>query len=155
MYCSSCGAAVAQGLSYCNLCGAKLSGAKIDGASKSTETLPESLIWAIVSVFVVGLGVIMGLMAMLKELLNLNVGIILAAGALVFLLLVAIEAVLIWQLISRTSAAKAAGDSKRQKDQTTKELDAAQARALPEPLPSVTEHTTRSFEPLYSERKSK
>lgn len=155
MYCSSCGAAVAQGLSYCNLCGAKLSGAKIDGASKSTETLPESLIWAIVSVFVVGLGVIMGLMAMLKELLNLNVGIILAAGALVFLLLVAIEAVLIWQLISRTSAAKAAGDSKRQKDQTTKELDAAQLQALPEPLPSVTEHTTRSFEPLYSERKSK
>lgn len=155
MYCSSCGAAVAQGLSYCNLCGAKLSGAKIDGASKPADSFPESLIWAIVSVFVVGLGVIMGLMAMLKELLNLNVEIILAAGSLVFLLLVAIEAVLIWQLISRTSAAKAAGDTMRQKDQTTKELDAAQLQALPEPLPSVTEHTTRSFEPVYSERHSK
>jgi hypothetical protein len=40
-------------------------------------------------------------------------------------------------------------------EQVTKELDAAQPRALPEPVPSVTEHTTRTFEPLYSERKSK
>jgi hypothetical protein len=31
----------------------------------------------------------------------------------------------------------------------------AQARALPDPAPSVTEHTTRAFEPIYSERKPK
>jgi hypothetical protein len=40
------------------------------------------------------------------------------------------------------------------KEAATKELDAAQARALPEPVPSVTEHTTRSFEPIYSKRKA-
>ena len=32
---------------------------------------------------------------------------------------------------------------------------AYQARALTEPVPSVTEHTTRAFEPIYTERKSK
>jgi hypothetical protein len=36
--------------------------------------------------------------------------------------------------------------------QTTKELDAAQVRVLPEPMPSVTEHTTRTFEPSFIER---
>jgi hypothetical protein len=132
-----------------------LSGAKVDGASKPAELFPESLIWAIVSVFVVGLGIIIGLMAMMKELLNLNVGIILAAASLIFMLLVAIEGVLIWQLISHRRGAKDAGDTGRLKELATKELDAAQARSLPEPLPSVTEHTTRSFEPVYSERNSK
>ena len=50
-----------------------------------------------------------------------------------------------------------------QQDQTSiggyrrsgEELDAAQARGLPEPVPSVTEHTTRAFEPVYNERTSK
>jgi len=41
------------------------------------------------------------------------------------------------------------------KDQTTNELDTAQARLLPEAVPSVTEHTTRTFKPIYSERESK
>jgi len=41
------------------------------------------------------------------------------------------------------------------KGQATKGLDAAQARALPEPVSSVTEHTTRAFEPIPSERTSK
>ena len=41
------------------------------------------------------------------------------------------------------------------KGQATRELDAAQARVLPEPVPSVTEHTTRAFEPIYNERTSK
>jgi len=75
MYCSSCGVAVAQGLSYCNYCGAKLNGAKGDNVIKSSEVKPESLINA--------------------------------------------------------------------------------ARVLLEPIPSVTEHTTREFEPLYSERTSR
>jgi hypothetical protein len=41
------------------------------------------------------------------------------------------------------------------KEQDTKELYQAQARVLAEPMPSVTEHTTRTFEPISSERKSK
>jgi len=34
----------------------------------------------------------------------------------------------------------------------TKELGAAGPRAFPEPVPSVTEHTTRTFEPTHAER---
>ena len=48
-----------------------------------------------------------------------------------------------------------AGDTGRLKEQMIKELGEAQGRVLPEPVPSITEHTTRAFEPIYSERKSK
>lgn len=155
MYCSVCGAAVARGLSYCNHCGAKLNGAKSESATKQAELFPESLIWAIVAVFVVGMGTIIGLMAMMKELLNLSNNIIIAITLLSFLLMFAIEGTLIWLLLRRKSEAKEADDARRLKEQTTKELDAAQPRSLPDPVPSVTEQTTRSFEPIYSERKSK
>ena len=56
MYCSSCGAAAAQGVSFCNLCGAKLGGARADGAADASALSPDGLVWAVVTVFVVGLG---------------------------------------------------------------------------------------------------
>jgi divalent metal cation (Fe/Co/Zn/Cd) transporter len=132
-----------------------LSGLKDESTAKATEQFPESLIWAIVTVFIVGLGVTIGLMAVMKDLFNFSQGLIIAFSFLSFFLTFAVEGVLIWLLLQRKREAKEAGDNASIKDQTTKELDAAQARALPEPLPSVTEQTTRSFEPIYSERKSK
>lgn len=158
MYCSSCGAAVVQGLSYCNHCGTRLSGGQADVAARQAEALPESLIWAIVSVFVVGMGTTIGLMAMLKQLLDLSQGIIIAFGLLGFALMIAVECVFIYLLLSRRRAgAKQLSANERTSARETKELDAArEARAaLPEPVPSVTEQTTRTFEPAYSERKPK
>jgi hypothetical protein len=156
MYCSSCGTAVAQGLSYCNQCGARLNGGKADVADARAEAVPESLIWAIVSVFVVGMGTTIGLMAMLKQLLDLGQGLILVFGLLGFALMIAVESVFIYLLLSRRRGARVAGDDERPAGRETKELDAARgARALPEPVPSVTEQTTRAFEPAYSERKPK
>ncbi len=154
MYCSSCGVAIAQGLNYCNYCGAKLSGAKSDNAIKSSEVKPDALIQAMVAVFVCGLGAIIGLMVVMKNVLDLNVWPILAFTLLSFMIMIMIEGVLIRQLRGKRGAWEA-GDTMRLKGQATKELDAAQGRVLPEPVPSVTEHTTRAFEPIYSERTSK
>ena len=156
MYCSSCGVAVAQGLSYCNYCGAKLNGEKGDSLIKTTELRAESLIIsAMVGLFVLGLLAITVLMGVMKAVLNLNVGQIFAFTLLSFLIMLLIEGVLIWRLSSHRRGAKEAGESALSKGQATKELDAAQARALPEPVPSVTEHTTRAFEPVSNERTSK
>ena len=154
MYCSSCGAAVVQGLRYCNHCGAGLSGASGKIASKPPELFPDSLIWAIVTVFIVGLGCTIGLMAVMKD-FNFDKGLIIAFTSMVFLLTLAVEGVFIWMLRGRRDTTEEPGDTARLKQQATKELDAPQARELPEPVPSVTEHTTRAFEPIYSERKSK
>jgi len=155
MYCSSCGVAVAQGLSYCNYCGAKLNGVKGETRIKSSEVKPETLVAAMVLVFVFGLGAITMLMGMMKAVLGLNVGQILAFTLLSFLIMLLIEGVCIRLLFRRKRGTEEAGDTVLLKGQATKELDAAQARVLPEPVPSVTEHTTRAFEPIYSEQKSK
>jgi len=153
MYCSSCGVAVAQGLTYCNYCGAKLTGEKGDNAIKSSEVKPESLVWGMVAVLVFGFVAIVFLMMAMK-MVGLNVGEILAFTILSFLIMLLVEGVFIWQLWRRKRGAEETGAA-LSKEQATKELDVAQARVLPEPMPSVTEHTTRAFEPIYSERKSK
>ena len=148
MYCASCGVAVAQGLSYCNYCGAKLSGAKGEDVIKSSEVKPESLVAAMVFVFVFGLVAITVLMGVMKDVVHLDVGQILAIALLSFLIMLMLEGVFIWLLMRRKHSAEEVGSSALLKEQATKELDAAQARVLPEPVPSVTEHTTRAFEPL-------
>jgi len=155
MYCSSCGVAVAQGLSYCNYCGATLNGVKGDHVTKSLEVRPESLIAAMVAVFVFALVAITMLMGMMKAVLNLYVGQILAFTLLSFLIMLSLEGVFVRLLLRRRRGTEEAGDTVLLKGQATKELDAAQARGLPEPVPSVTEHTTRAFEPIYNERTSK
>ncbi len=150
MHCSSCGAAIGQGLSYCKNCGAKLPAA----ISNPSELFPESLVWAIVSVFIVGLGSIIGLAALMKKLLDSSSEVINVVILLGFLLTFAIEAVFIWLLLRQKSVIKKANEIEQSKE-TAKELDARPAQVLTDAvIPSVTEHTTRSFEPISSERKS-
>jgi hypothetical protein len=154
MYCSSCGVVIAHGLSYCNHCGAKLSGVKGDGLTKSPEVRPESLLWGMVAVLVFGFVAIVFLLMAMK-MVGLNVGQILAFTILSFLIMLSVEGVFIWQLLRSKRGGEKSGDTLLSKGQSTNELDAAHPRGLPEPMPSVTEHTTRSFDPIYSERKSK
>lgn len=141
-------------MSYCNRCGAKVLGAEANGANKPAELSPNVLVIAIAAVFVFGLTAIFGLMALMKGGTD---PIILAAAMLSFLLTLLVEVVLIWLLLSgrRSAKEKEVAATERLKEHTTKELVEAQARALPEPLPSVTEHTTRTLDPVYGERKSK
>jgi hypothetical protein len=155
MYCPSCGVNVTPGSSYCNYCGEKLSGAKSDSIIKSPEVRPETLVGAMVFAFVFGLGAITLLMGMMKAVLRLEVGVILAFALLSFLILLSLEGVFIRLLLRRKRGAEEAGDTVLLKGQATRELAATQARVLPEPMPSVTEHTTRAFDPIYPERTSK
>jgi hypothetical protein len=154
MYCSSCGVAVAQGLSYCNYCGATLSGAKDDNEIESSAVKPEFLVAAMAVVFIFGLVAITFLMGMMKAVLGLNIGQILAFTLLSFLIMLSLEGVFIRLLLRRKRGPEEAGNTVLLKGPTTKALDAAQARVLPEPVPSVTEHTTRAFDPIYNERTS-
>jgi hypothetical protein len=155
MYCSSCGVAVTPGLSYCNYCGEKLSAAKSDSIIKSPEVKPETLVAAMVFIFVFGLGAITVLMGVMKAVLHLETGLLLFFALLSFLVMLSLEGVIIRLLFRRQGGTEEAGDRVLSKGQATRELDAAQARALPEPMPSVTEHTTRAFDPSYPERTSK
>jgi len=107
-----------------------------------------------VAVLVFGFVAITFLMMAMK-MVGLNVGQILAFTILSFLIMLLVEGVFIWQLLRRRRGAEETGDTALLKEQAPKDLEAAQARVLREAMPSVTEHTTRALEPIYSERKSK
>ena len=144
--------AVAQGLSYCKNCGARLNQDDRDG--KSSEVKPDLLVTAMVATFVFGLAVIGMLMGIMKVILGMDVGQILGFMSLLLLLMLILEGVFIMLLLRRSKGAEKTV-ALPQQQQATNELEAAHVRALPEGMVSVTEHTTRAFEPIYRDTKSK
>ncbi|HTG91937.1 MAG TPA: hypothetical protein VL866_05085 [Pyrinomonadaceae bacterium] len=152
MYCSSCGGAIARGLSYCNHCGAKLNTS--ENLQETREVRPNQLVIWMVATFIFGTAVITMLMGVMRVILGLNVEAVLVFGTVPFLLMLILEAVFI-RLLLRNPATSDTKNKTLAKRQETNELDAARPRVLPEPIPSITEHTTRAFEPVYRDRNSK
>ena len=154
MYCSSCGVAVTQGLPYCNYCGAKLSQ---DSGDKPPDTKSSGLVGGLVTMmvatFVMGLFVITIFMGVMKTVIHLDTGPMLAFTTLSFLIMLMLEGIFIRLLFRplkhRESEPRKTFQNNRA---STKELE-AESRQPMEPIASVTEHTTRAFDPIYSERK--
>jgi hypothetical protein len=111
------------------------------------------LVWAVVSVFIGGTGVTIGLMAVMKEVVGFNQNIILAVSLFSFLMMLVVEGVFISMLFSNKRTAQRLLGLDRTRDNSTKELDEANRLALPEPVPSVTEEATRTFEPVYTKQR--
>jgi hypothetical protein len=106
-----------------------------------------------VSVFVVGLGGTIGLMAVMKDARTFEPGLIIGLSLLSFAAMLAVEGVLVYLLLSRRSSAKEAGEkSKLKAASPVRELGSANEHALPEPSLSVIDHTTRTLEPAYRDR---
>jgi hypothetical protein len=154
MYCSTCGVAVAQGLSYCNYCGGKLSGPGNKGP-ELPGVKAELLVSAMAGVFILGTIAITALMGVMKNVMGLPVERVLVVALLPFLLMLILEGVFMRLLLRRNGGGEDRRDTVRSQEQVTNELDAAHARALAEPMTSVTEHTTRAFAPIPRERTSK
>jgi hypothetical protein len=154
MYCPSCGAALTKELNYCNRCGIDLSVIKGSSNSKSLEKSIESIIWSIVLVTATVLGIMVAVMALMKG-FQLGGEVVVWFMALMFLVLLGINGVLIWQLLRLNSLAKEARNASQIQSHETKELDANSKQALIEPRMSVTENTTRTLEPTYEERRTK
>ena len=153
MYCSSCGIAVAEGLSYCNYCGAKLN-LKEDSDSKLPNVKPELLVSAMAGLFIFGLIAIIMMMGMMKQVMGLTVESVLVISLLPFLLLLFLEGMFI-RLLFRGRRGTGVAASSLSRGQGTNELDAAHVRPLQEHVASITEHTTRAFDPIYTDRKPK
>ncbi len=149
MYCPSCGVAIAENLTYCNYCGGRVAPA----AKRTSEVRPEMLVSAMVAAFVLGLGAIGFLAGILKAGLELPSGTVLGFVSFCLLILLAMEGVFIMLLFRRPPRPKALPEDRYKRPQTN-ELNAAPARSLAEPISSVTDHTTRAFDPEYAKRTS-
>ena len=152
MYCSTCGVAVAESLSYCNHCGARIIASNSDKIATSRDVKPELLVSAMVATFVLGLLAIAVLLGVMKSVLGLELGQIMGFAALSFLIMILLEAAFLLLLFRRNRGAEERTMTELLAGHTTKELGAPQVQALREPLSSVTDHTTRAFEPTYTNR---
>jgi hypothetical protein len=150
MYCSSCGSAVTPNLIYCNKCGARVG--PNDTNVRKSELAPEFLITSMIALFVFGLGVIIGLAATMKVIVGLEPAVVLGITFVCFSLLVLMEAIFIYFLF-RGRHSRERKDASQLKEHTTKELEHGLPAGLPPHMDSVTEHTTRAFDPAYIERK--
>ncbi|PWT89169.1 MAG: hypothetical protein C5B55_11845 [Blastocatellia bacterium] len=151
MFCSSCGGAIKPNLTYCNHCGDRLNKTARENQIKESEMDSDSLVWAIVAVFLGGLGITIGLLAVMRKVAFFNIGLMIFFTLLCFLLMCLIEVVFIWLLISRRYP-KETMEPMRALDSATRALGDTEMKGLPEPLTSVTDQTTRSFDPVYVER---
>ena len=167
MYCPSCGAAVEEEMTYCNRCGTRLRKSVVIGLQlpkrRSSENAPigtpgdlrpESLIWAIVAVFTFGLGGTIGLMGMMRAVLGFDRGLILSITFLSLLLMLGVESVFVWLLVSRRYTGTRPVNTAPLVDGRIDEPPASRRQSLPEASASVTEHTTRSFDQIYADRES-
>ena len=154
MYCSSCGVAIAPNLTYCNNCGAKINSEKTDTLATTTELLYDSFIMSVMAgLFIGGLVAIGFLLAVMRGILeHLETGALLGFAAVSFLVLIGLEGILISRLFRRKRDVPKASDSSPHTPHITKELE-AQSRVIMEPVNSVTDHTTRTLDPVYGERK--
>lgn len=150
MYCPSCGTALTQELSYCQRCGANLSISKATVESKSTGKLLET----IVQISVLLPGVMLGGMVLLRF-NQFGRWFILLFLLMVFLLLLGLDSVLVWQLLRETRRTNKAAAPPELERLDTKELEARQGQVLLAPGMSVTENTTRLFEPAFEEQRAK
>lgn len=152
MFCSSCGAAVTPELNYCKRCGNELG-----GAVKKSDSLTEAMVLSIVGVTVGGIGVIIGLMAVMKNVIGFDNELIFIATLLSFFLVLVADVALIMLLLTRSRAGKKLSKKARLKEAEAQRLYEAPARELaePMPIPTITEHTTRSLEPVLREPRKK
>jgi len=118
------------------------------------ELFPESLVWALVSVSVGGIGVLIGLMAVMKNELNFDSEQIVLFSLLSFAMLLGAEFVFIWLLIRKSRGRDLTRESPAGPNQfpeaTIRALDTGRIPAVP--VSSVTDHTTHTLEPVPNKR---
>lgn len=148
MYCQTCGTQMAPVLSYCPRCGAGRSLTKISDAdgSAAPPVSPDSLIWAIVVSTVVVLGLILGGLIALKG-SGVDEAMIWTFVSLCFFALIGVDAMFLRLLRGLRSGGQRENDTNRLMESARRQLAKTPGRALGDAVPSVTEHTTRTFEP--------
>ena len=140
MYCASCGTPLTQGLSYCNRCGANLR------EHKETKTgAISAFLTAITLIGVIGLGIMLGGALVLRREAGLGHEIVGFFMLFTFLIVAMIEFMLVRNL------SKLTGSTEQIKylpapHVAPNDLRLPQAQPLGEPVPSVTENTTRTLE---------
>ncbi len=160
MFCSSCGKSVNPGLSYCNHCGARVVGKAEDGLGRIPQSSFNLLIIALIGVPIAGIGVIIGLLTVMKRELGFGEEMIGVIVLMSFILLLTAELGLIWLLRHHTKRSNEVGATPQPSsvsqlpDVVIKGLPEGNIQPIYQPMQSVTEHTTRTLDAVPREPRS-
>lgn len=145
MYCANCGTQLVQGLSYCNRCGTNLK-----EKTESNTAVISAFLTAITTLGTVGLGIMLAGAIVLRRKANLDEQFIGVFMLFAFLLIGVTEFMLV-RTLSKLVGAKAS-KMRSLPSPVTSDLRLPQHSTLGEPVPSVTENTTRTLEYAQRER---
>lgn len=144
MYCSACGSPITPGLSFCNRCGMSLKERPAD--SKSPIPI-VALVGAMIVLAITAMGLLLGGPLALKREGQFGEELIVLFMFLTFLITAFTEIFLYRQLSRLTAQPKLPATKPVPLPANAPgEYHAPQPRSLAEPLPSVTENTTRTLE---------
>jgi hypothetical protein len=140
MFCSHCGTPHAQGLSYCNRCGADLR----ERRQSSSNTAPISAVLTAMTILgIAGLGIMLGGALVLRKEAGLSQDLIGVFMLFVFLIVSLTEFMLVRNLSKLTSTHQS--DKSFPQPPPMSDMRLPPARPLGEPVPSVTENTTHTL----------
>lgn len=156
MYCSSCGTAAMQGLRFCKNCGARLEGKERE-ENQPSESFFYFLIIALLGIPIAGIGLIIGLITVMKKELGFDNQIVGIVTIFSFLLLLMAETGFFALLLARVGRGRKKDNADKQlgkqlNEAATRSLGEAQPHSFVNPVNSVTENTTRTLEMAERER---
>jgi len=150
MFCASCGKSINPDLRYCNHCGARLN-AEGDGSMRIPESSFNLLVGGLLAVPIAGIGLIIGLLTVMKRELGFRDEMIGIMALLCVALLVLTELGLLWLLWTNTRHGRVRKGKRAELNLPERDVE---LRGLPESriepvgssIHSVTEHTTRTLD---------
>lgn len=143
MYCANCGMQLVQGLSYCNRCGFSLR-ERTESTTAARIAPISAFLLAIIILGLAGLGTMVGGAIALRSEVGLSQDLIAVFMLFTFLLVSGTEFMLFRNLSKLLSAKESSQRSLP--PPAHQDLRLPQASHLGEPVPSVTENTTRTLE---------
>jgi len=151
MYCQACGSALNPQTKYCNRCGTQLVSATRKSLDKTPEKRLDEYLDGLFWISVFGLAFIIGGAVLLKkvefsDLIVIGYAIL---SSTIFLINFGFS---LWRTLSLMRSSKEEKLTMRPR-QDTRELEPPKIAPVMIPAPSVTENTTRSFEPVYNKTK--
>ena len=146
MYCAHCGTPLTQGLSYCNRCGANLK----ERTEVSTGTI-SAFLTAITLIGIVGLALMFGGALVLRRGANLSQELI-GFFMLFTFMIVGMTEIMLVRNLSKLMSTKETKNYFPAAPTAPQDLRFSQGTPLGEPVPSVTENTTRTLEYIRREQ---
>ncbi len=143
MYCPACGSTLLRQMKYCTHCGEPLN-KKIEQAETRFDESLDGLFWVVV----LGLGCILGGAFFLTKVLHFSSGLIIAYMVLSSVAFLTIFGLSLWQTLRLARSLKKADVEALTAARDTNKLSPAKEPTPRELTQSVTEETTRTFEPI-------